>query len=276
MRSGSRTVLLDFADGLGSTMVLPGRLDSSGNSQKSYQYDVYGEVTGGSGGLANEFDFAGQQTDATGLQYLRARYYDPETGTFLSREPLAVSSSWRDAVHGYASGNPTRFFDSSGLIPVEGCEPSCGSAVQLGPGVEQEGLWMDLYTEDDGNLNIRACRFAYSGTEFISGMDCSEGFFPGGFSILVGEYCSLDIAQNGAGPDIFSLLCNGPNGLRAAAVSTTEPGNFDKYDTCIEGAAGAVILSKGAGGPPGWAVEAAGGCFFGLLVHEWWSAIKPW
>jgi RHS repeat-associated protein len=69
-----------LADGLGSTMAI---VDSSGNSQKSYQYDVYGEVTGGSGSLSSGFDFAGQQTDGTGLQYLRARYYDPGTGTFL-------------------------------------------------------------------------------------------------------------------------------------------------------------------------------------------------
>jgi YD repeat-containing protein len=52
-----------LADGLGSTMAV---VDSSGTVQKSYQYDVYGEVTGGSGSLANEFDFAGQQTDPTG------------------------------------------------------------------------------------------------------------------------------------------------------------------------------------------------------------------
>jgi hypothetical protein len=57
-----------LADGLGSTMAI---VDSSGNSQKSYQY--------GSGSLSSGFDFAGQQTDGTGLQYLRARYYDPET-----------------------------------------------------------------------------------------------------------------------------------------------------------------------------------------------------
>ena len=74
-----------LADGLGSTMAI---VDASGNSQTSYQYDVYGEVTGGSGSLANEFDFDSQQTDGTGLQYLRARYYDPATGTFLSRDPL--------------------------------------------------------------------------------------------------------------------------------------------------------------------------------------------
>jgi RHS repeat-associated protein len=71
-----------LADGLGSTMAV---VDASGVSQKSYQYDVYGEAMP-SGGLANEFDFAGQQTDGTGLQYLRARYMDMETGTFLSRD----------------------------------------------------------------------------------------------------------------------------------------------------------------------------------------------
>ena len=35
-----------LADGLGSTMAV---VDSAGAVQKSYQYDVYGEVNGGSG-----------------------------------------------------------------------------------------------------------------------------------------------------------------------------------------------------------------------------------
>jgi hypothetical protein len=50
--------LYSLADGLGSTMAV---VDSSGTSQKSYTYDLYGEATP-SGALANEFDFAGQQT----------------------------------------------------------------------------------------------------------------------------------------------------------------------------------------------------------------------
>jgi RHS repeat-associated protein len=45
-------------------------------------------VTAGSGSQVTEYEFAGQQTDPTGLQYLRARYYDPTTGRFLSRDPF--------------------------------------------------------------------------------------------------------------------------------------------------------------------------------------------
>ena len=116
-----------LADGLGSTMAI---VDSSGNSQKSYQYDVYGEVTGGSGSLPNEFDFAGQQTDGTGLQYLRARYYDPETGTFLSREPLAKWIAWLGPTHSFGAANPVRFTDPAGTRPCDDTE--CPS-VQIPP-----------------------------------------------------------------------------------------------------------------------------------------------
>ena len=42
-------IVSSYVDGLGSTMAI---VDSSGNSQKSYTYDVYGEATP-SGGLNN-------------------------------------------------------------------------------------------------------------------------------------------------------------------------------------------------------------------------------
>ena len=109
-----------LADGLGSTLAV---VDSSGASQKSYQYDVYGEVTGGSGALSQEFDFAGQQTDATGLQYLRARYYDPETGTFMTRDPLSVAPEWTGHPFQYTGARPTNASDPTGLCMLweDGC-----------------------------------------------------------------------------------------------------------------------------------------------------------
>ncbi|MGD9932298.1 MAG: RHS repeat-associated core domain-containing protein [Dehalococcoidia bacterium] len=110
--------------------------------QNSYTYDVYGEAAV-TGSLANEFDFAGQQTDGdTGLQYLRARYMDPETGVFLSREPLAVAPGWIGCTHEYAAGRPTNLIDDTGLFPVSGNDdPNLSrgkkKCVQLRDAVEQ-------------------------------------------------------------------------------------------------------------------------------------------
>ena len=131
-----------LADGLGSTIAI---VDADGDVENGYTYDIYGESTV-SGSLSNEFDFAGQQTDATGLQYLRARYYDLETGTFLSREPLERLPGWTGNALGYAGANPSRYFDPSGFVPVDsnGCrdnDTGCQRRVQA----ESEGACAGLY-----------------------------------------------------------------------------------------------------------------------------------
>lgn len=100
-----------LADPLGSTMAV---VNASGTVQDSYTYDVYGKPTK-TGSLANEFDFAGQQTDGTGLQYLRARYYDPVTGTFIARDPLSSGPAWTDSPTSYAASAPTNVTDPTGL-----------------------------------------------------------------------------------------------------------------------------------------------------------------
>lgn len=81
---------------------------------------MYGKTKSATGSQANDFQFAGQQTDPTGLQYLRARYYDPSTGTFLSRDPLAANA-YQDKQHpfGYAGGNPVNATDPSGRTVVD-------------------------------------------------------------------------------------------------------------------------------------------------------------
>jgi RHS repeat-associated protein len=113
-----------LADGLGSTMKT---VDASGNVVNSYTYDVYGKKTTSSGSQSNEFDFAGQQTDPTGLQYLRARYMDPETGTFASRDPLSALASYIGNPFGYSSANPAMVSDPTGLCGYYGdpADPWC-------------------------------------------------------------------------------------------------------------------------------------------------------
>ncbi len=93
-----------LTDGLGSTMAT---VDSDGDVVNEYTYDVFGATRSESGAQDNEFQFAGQQVDgSTGLQYLRARYYDMETGRFMSREPLECSRMVERHSFGYTGCRP--------------------------------------------------------------------------------------------------------------------------------------------------------------------------
>jgi RHS repeat-associated protein len=79
------------ADVLGSVVALS---DSSGDALRLYAYDTWGRPRSTEpGGPANPYRFAGREYDAeTGLYYLRARYYDPATGRFVSADPLDLSA----------------------------------------------------------------------------------------------------------------------------------------------------------------------------------------
>ena len=97
-------------DQLGSTTSLT---NAAGATVQSYTYDAYGQLTSATPTVENPFRYAGQYTDdQTGLQYLRARYYDPATGQFLSRDPLEDSTL---QPYAYADNNPTNTTDPAGL-----------------------------------------------------------------------------------------------------------------------------------------------------------------
>ena len=69
-------------------------------------------------GSKNSFKFAGEALGSqTGLYYLRARYYDPSTGRFLSKDPLPASSSMSPLAnpYSYALSNPLALIDPTGL-----------------------------------------------------------------------------------------------------------------------------------------------------------------
>ena len=83
----------------------------------AYHYDAYGaEDTGNDSAPAtydlydNPHRYAGEYKDPTwGGYYLRARWYDPNLQTFLSRDPMANLNRYT-----YADGNPVSRFDPDG------------------------------------------------------------------------------------------------------------------------------------------------------------------
>jgi RHS repeat-associated protein len=104
------TVHYFHRDQLGSTRVLTG---ASGGAAATYTYDAYGNASV-TGSVTSPFQFAGQYTDAeSGLVYMRARYYDPCSGQFISRDPAAAFT--REA-YAYVADNPLNGIDPSGLV----------------------------------------------------------------------------------------------------------------------------------------------------------------
>jgi len=80
-------------DGQGSTRAL---VDGSGNVRSSelYTYDAFGNLISGQTNLATSYLYTGQQFDApTSLYSLRARYYNPNDGRFVSRDINNIDSN---------------------------------------------------------------------------------------------------------------------------------------------------------------------------------------
>ena len=74
--------------------------------------------------------FAGQYTDVeSGLIAMGARYYDPLTGQFLTRDPLTALTR---QPYLYAHSDPVNFKDPSGLDDFEGASGSGGGATIVG------------------------------------------------------------------------------------------------------------------------------------------------
>jgi RHS repeat-associated protein len=104
------------ADQLGSVR---GIVDSSGSLTASTAYDAWGNPETTSGLTAyTPLGFTGSYTDTTGLTYLIHRYYDPQTGQFLTVDPLVDET---ENAYAYASGDPVMGVDLNGLVPGRGC-----------------------------------------------------------------------------------------------------------------------------------------------------------
>jgi RHS repeat-associated protein len=102
-------------DQVGSTRMLT---DAGGETSATFSYAPYGGLEGRTGTATTPFGFADQYTDAeTGLQYLRARFYDPETGQFLSRDPIDALTG---QPYAYGLDNPLTQVDPSGLFAIAG------------------------------------------------------------------------------------------------------------------------------------------------------------
>lgn len=105
-------------DALGSVVNLT---KTDGAIQARYQYDAWGNYRNQVGGSANVFGFTGHEMDTeTGLIYMKARFYDPELGLFLSHDAFEGTVGTPPSLHKYlyALANPVVFVDPDGNAAV--------------------------------------------------------------------------------------------------------------------------------------------------------------
>jgi RHS repeat-associated protein len=111
-RAGSTSYYLHDAQGSVRTLT-----DLAGAVTEKYTYAAFGELVEQEGATENPYRYTGQQYgEASGLYSLRARYYDPAAGRFLSRDKGVVDlldpSEYNR--YPYVANNPVNGIDPSG------------------------------------------------------------------------------------------------------------------------------------------------------------------
>ena len=113
-------------DGHGSTRALLNASAAIATNQV-FNYDAFGNRLDANTALTSLL-YSGEQTDATGMQYLRARYYNPATGTFNRLDPYAGNMNDPQSLHKYlyAHANPIMGIDPTGMWSLGGMMVSIG------------------------------------------------------------------------------------------------------------------------------------------------------
>lgn len=96
--------------------------DNNGSLVNLYDYDTWGNVITQSGTFVNPFKYTGEvQDDESGLIYLRARYYDPLIGRFITEDTYEgeLSNPLSQNLYTYVHNNPLRYIDPSGNVAVD-------------------------------------------------------------------------------------------------------------------------------------------------------------
>ena len=96
-------------------------LDESGNVTKTYEYDSFGNEVKPEKKDENPYRYCGEYYDnETEEVYLRARYYEPSVGRFITRDTYTGESDEPLSLHlyTYCYNNPVDYLDDSGNCPI--------------------------------------------------------------------------------------------------------------------------------------------------------------
>jgi RHS repeat-associated protein len=110
--ANNQNYFYDF-DAIGSTVGLTG---TAGTNLNRYSYRPFGEDFYETETVANNFEYVGQwgvTEEKSGLDFMRARFYDSKAGRFTSMDPIGIVGGLN--LYAYTENNPVTRIDPLGL-----------------------------------------------------------------------------------------------------------------------------------------------------------------
>ena len=206
--TGAATSTL-LTDALGSIVALA---SSAGTVATRYGYTPYGAagVTGTAN--TNPYQFTGAPQDGSGLIYMRARYYNPVWGRFISEDPIGLAGGINR--YAYADGNPDEIVDPLGLDGVrrngsdggkggdgspeaEGGESGWAKAADVAEGVSafSGDLAIGFAIAGAATSWTGVGFFTFEGAAaFFEGASLASGAASAGFKTFDGDYTGAGVA----------------------------------------------------------------------------------
>ncbi len=212
-RIGEEGLTWDYylGDALGSVRQL-----TDGNAQVvlGQTYEPYGEVLSSAGDGESSYAYAGEWTDTTGLQYLRARYMNPAVGRFITRDTWAGDYNSPLSLNrwGYVQGNPVMFTDPSGQISYMPYDREAATQYALKYATSINPKYGKMGDSDCTNFVSQAMLaggFPEDDTWFFE----KRGVFGGGCTQSYGTWGPWDLLPNSDPKDLLKPFCGVAWGL---------------------------------------------------------------
>jgi RHS repeat-associated protein len=243
-------------DGTGHTVALT---DKNNLVTHKYAYAPYGKVLGQvePAGLSQPFKYAGQVgifTETDNIYCMRARYYDAETGRFISEEPAGFIDG--PNLYAYVGGNPVRYLDPSGRAAI-------GLAGGIDVNFNLFGIPIDatgsvsVVMDDSGDLQV------YGTPE--AGFTTSQKPDTNGFlRAIVAPAQNVKVSSFGGVAPSFS----GTLGRVSGSVTFTGDGNIYELGVAYPGGGLSGSVTVGIGVPLTSALHHGGGGTFGETYRQ--------
>ncbi|WP_025852428.1 polymorphic toxin-type HINT domain-containing protein [Paenibacillus ehimensis] len=223
-----------------------GLTDGSGNILNQYTYDIWGNPLTVTEQVPQPFRYSGEFWDNSAhLQYLRARWYDPSVGRFMSQDTYEgdIANPLSLNLYTYVKNNPLRYLDPSGHDPrelqalLEMARDGEVSRTQVHS--QFGGYYQRIFQDDNNNY--------YNYLFEKATMTSSYGNSLGDSDWAIGVLVNVNIAANASAADLANLLESfvetGAISLRKGAQSARTKASANISAECNCFTAGTKVLT---------------------------------